>query len=119
MNHHDNDSDCEYDVGAYEHAQQQQLVNSNHSGDEYDIDDYDEDEYEYNQLQLHSHKPPKNTDNNHETNTTNSFDTEPFEGCDLSPIQTLTPTTLHITPPLQQQHQQKNTKNDTDYTILI
>lgn len=113
---HDNDSDCEYDVDAYEHAQQQQLVNSNHSDDEYDIDDYDEDEYEYHQLQLHSHKPPKSTDNNHETNTPNSFDIEPFEGCDLSPIQILTPTTLHTPPPPQQQ---QNTENDTDYTILI
>ena len=76
-----------------------------------------EDEYEYNQLQLHSHKPPKSTDNNHETNTPNSFDIEPFEGCDLSPIQKLTPTTLHITPPPPSQ--QQNTENDTDYTILI
>ena len=79
-----------------------------HSDDEYDLD-----EYEYNQLQLHSCKPSCNTDNRHET-TMYTPNTEPFEGCDLSPIQILTPTTLHSTP-----QQQQNIENDTDYNTGI
>ena len=107
----DNDRGYEYDVDAYEYAHQQQLVNSNHSDDEYDVCI---DEYEHTAA-----TNCNSTHTNHPATLTTTTKPLPLililnvlRKCDLSPIQIPTPTTLHTTPPPEQQ----NIENDTDYT---
>ena len=125
-------SNYEYDIEAYEHEMQQKLLNRHiqfhtasynsdtHSNYEYDIEAYEHDIQQkpldkYTQ-QTQTHKPPHDA---HDATVTDHF-----KNCTLSPIQIMTPTTIHTTPIQQQRqiHENENeneNENDTEHTLLI